>query len=104
MGLTGPALSSRASHWPGEAETCGAGASDRSGFITPDSELERKDLVRRFLRPTSGPSAGRSRGVPAESPNTGKKRIHVDRLSNEVGDVRRSVDEAEPRQKNDRRP
>jgi glycine/D-amino acid oxidase-like deaminating enzyme len=32
-----------------EAETCGAGASGRSsGFITPDSELELKDLVRRF--------------------------------------------------------
>jgi gamma-glutamylputrescine oxidase len=32
-----------------EAETCGAGASGRSsGFITPDSELELRDLVRQF--------------------------------------------------------
>ncbi|MEX0878680.1 MAG: FAD-dependent oxidoreductase [Thermoanaerobaculia bacterium] len=32
-----------------EAGTCGAGASGRSsGFITPESELELKDLVRRF--------------------------------------------------------
>jgi len=32
-----------------EADTCGAGASGRSsGFITPDSELELRDLVRQF--------------------------------------------------------
>jgi gamma-glutamylputrescine oxidase len=32
-----------------EAETCGAGASGRSsGLITPDSELELRDLVRQF--------------------------------------------------------
>jgi gamma-glutamylputrescine oxidase len=32
-----------------EAETCGAGASGRSsGLITPDSELELRDLLRQF--------------------------------------------------------
>jgi gamma-glutamylputrescine oxidase len=32
-----------------EADTCGAGATGRSsGFITPDSELELRDLVRQF--------------------------------------------------------
>jgi gamma-glutamylputrescine oxidase len=38
-----------------EADTCGAGASGRSsGFITPDSELELGELMRRF-----GPDSGR---------------------------------------------
>ena len=38
-----------------EAETCGAGASGRSsGLITPDSELELRDLVQQF-----GPDAAR---------------------------------------------
>src|SRR5688572_13434303 len=38
-----------------EAETCGGGASGRSsGLITPDSELELRDLVQQF-----GPDAAR---------------------------------------------